>query len=207
MFESDFLDLFSRCHPVVVAILYIPGVLIALLASWARAGVSLGLSVSVAILGFAFWTFAEYWLHRLVFHWQNRTAWGRRLHFLLHGVHHEWPRDRYRLVMPPGASVPLYFAFLGLFLLSLGRFGWAFHAGFAAGYLFYDLTHYWLHHGSPRSAYGRQLRKNHLLHHFKDSGSRFAVSNLIWDRVFGTLGTTNARHSRQRAGAASTPAH
>ncbi|HWZ90524.1 MAG TPA: sterol desaturase family protein [Polyangiaceae bacterium] len=207
MFESDFLDLFSRCHPVVVAILYIPGALIALLESQLRAGVSLGLGVSVAILGFAFWTFAEYWLHRLVFHWQNRTAWGRRLHFLLHGVHHEWPRDRYRLVMPPGASVPLYFAFLGLFLFVFGRFGWAFHAGFAAGYLFYDLTHYWLHHGSPRSAYGRQLRKNHMLHHFKDSGSRFAVSNLIWDRVFGTLGATNARHSRQQADAASTPAH
>jgi dihydroceramide fatty acyl 2-hydroxylase len=105
---------------------------------------------------------------------------------LLHCVHHRWPMDRYRLIMPPGASIPLYFAFLGLFVLSFERFGWALHAGFVAGYLFYDLTHFWLHHGVPRSSYGRRLKRNHMLHHFKDSASRFAVSNLVWDRVFGT---------------------
>jgi sterol desaturase/sphingolipid hydroxylase (fatty acid hydroxylase superfamily) len=186
MFESDFLDFFSRCHPVVVAVLYVPGVLVGLSESLLRVGVTALTTAWLFALGFAFWTLAEYWLHRLVFHWESETAWGKRFHFLLHGVHHRWPLDRYRLIMPPGASIPLYFAFLGLFVWCFERFGWALHAGFVAGYLFYDLTHFWLHHGVPRSSYGRRLKRNHMLHHFKDSASRFGVSNLVWDRVFGT---------------------
>jgi Fatty acid hydroxylase superfamily len=187
MFESNFLDFFSRCHPIAVVVLYFPGTLVALAQS-SRREVSPLVTSCLFAVGFASWTLAEYWLHRLVFHWQSEAPWGKRLHFLIHGVHHRWPLDRYRLIMPPGASIPLYFAFLALFLIGLGRFGWAVHAGFVAGYAFYDLTHFWLHHGTPRSAYGRRLRRNHLLHHFKDSGTRFAVSNLIWDGIFGTDG-------------------
>jgi dihydroceramide fatty acyl 2-hydroxylase len=204
MFESDFLDFFSRCHPVAVVVLYVPGVLVALFESLLRAGVSAPTTAWLFVLGFALWTLAEYWMHRLVFHWQSPTAWGKRFHFLLHGVHHRWPLDRYRLIMPPGASIPLYFAFLGLFLLGFGRFGWALHAGFVAGYVFYDLTHFWLHHGVPRSSYGRRLKRNHMLHHFKDSASRFAVSNLVWDRVFGTAREI-ASSVRPRAQPASAP--
>jgi sterol desaturase/sphingolipid hydroxylase (fatty acid hydroxylase superfamily) len=109
--------------------------------------------------------------------------------------------------MPPGASIPLYFTFLGLFLLAFSRFGWALHAGFVAGYLFYDLTHFWLHHGVPGTSYGRRLRRNHMLHHFKDSSSRFAVSNMIWDRIFKTTGeaasAVNARGEPQTTGISS----
>ena len=190
MFESDFLDFFSRCHPAIVVVLYVPGVLAPLFESLRPAHVSTVATAYFFVFAFGFWTLAEYWLHRLVFHWQSLGAWGKRLHFLIHGVHHRWPLDRYRLIMPPGASIPLYFAFLGLFLVVFGRFGWSLQAGFVAGYLFYDLTHFWLHHGVPRSSYGRRLRRNHMLHHFKDSSSRFAVSNLFWDRIFGTTGTT-----------------
>lgn len=188
MFDSYFLDFFSRCQPAVVLIFYVPGVLVALLRSLLSFHVSPIATSCLFGLGFAIWTMAEYWLHRLAFHWQSPTAWGKRVHFLVHGVHHRWPRDKYRLLMPPAASLPLYFVCLAAWVGALGQFGWALHAGFVAGYVFYDLTHYWLHHGTPRSAYGRRLRQNHMLHHFKDHGSRFAVSNLIWDRVFGTTG-------------------
>jgi sterol desaturase/sphingolipid hydroxylase (fatty acid hydroxylase superfamily) len=189
MFENDFLDFFSRCHPATVVVLYVPGVLALLFESSRHATLSTLTTSCFFAFGFGFWTLAEYWLHRMVFHWQGHSSWGKRLHFLIHGVHHRWPLDRYRLIMPPGASIPLYFGFLGLFLLAFGRFGWSLYAGFVAGYLFYDLTHFWLHHGVPRSRYGRRLRRNHMLHHFKDSSSRFGVSNLIWDGVFRTNGT------------------
>lgn len=201
MFESDFFDFFSRCHPVAVPVLYGPGVVVLLIASLRRAHVTLGGSALLFGLGFALWTLAEYWLHRLVFHWQGSSTWSQRLHFLLHGVHHRWPHDKYRLVMPPGASIPLYFGFLLLFLFALGPWGWAFHAGFVAGYAFYDLTHYWLHHGRPRGAYGRRLRRHHMLHHFKDSSFGFGVSNLIWDRVFGSAHrATSPAHVRVGTG-------
>ena len=101
--------------------------------------------------------------------------------------------------MPPGVSVPLYFGCLCLSLTVLGSAGWAFHAGFVCGYAYYDLTHWWLHHGKPRTGYGRRLRRHHFLHHFKQTDARFGVSNLVWDKVFGTSGEALAAAPRSAA--------
>ncbi|HEY6560365.1 MAG TPA: sterol desaturase family protein [Polyangiaceae bacterium] len=187
MFASDLVDFFSRTHPVVVPVLFVPASLGLLWQSVTQANVSLVASLGLALTGFFAWTLTEYWLHRLFFHWQPGGKWGERMHFLVHGVHHKWPRDKYRLVMPPAVSISLFFAFLGIFYLILGvRFMWAFHAGFVVGYMVYDLTHYYIHHFSPKSEYGRKLKKHHMLHHFKSHDSRFGVSNMVWDRVFDT---------------------
>jgi sterol desaturase/sphingolipid hydroxylase (fatty acid hydroxylase superfamily) len=196
MFENDVLDFCSRCHPLIVPVLYIPGVLLALVESARLTRLSAASTILLFGTGVVTWTLAEYWLHRAVFHFQGTSATIRRLHFLAHGVHHQWPHDKYRLVMPPGVSVPLYFGFLCLSLATLGSAGWAFHAGFVCGYAHYDLTHWWIHHGKPRTAYGRRLRRHHFLHHFKQTEARFGVSNLVWDKVFGTSGETPPAHSR-----------
>jgi len=109
------------------------------------------------------------------------------MHFLVHGVHHTWPRDKYRLVMPPAVGFSMFWIFLGIFVLVLGRTNvWAFHAGFSLGYMTYDLTHYYIHHFSPRTEYGRNLKKHHMLHHFKENTRRFGVSSKFWDYVFRT---------------------
>jgi sterol desaturase/sphingolipid hydroxylase (fatty acid hydroxylase superfamily) len=189
MFQSDFLDLFSRTHWSVVPLIWIPVSLLMLFYSVTRTPAGLGPSVALAVSGFVFWTFLEYWLHRLFFHWQPGGKWGERMHFLVHGVHHTWPKDKYRLVMPPAVSISLFFIFLGLFYPLFGStYVWAWHGGFTLGYVFYDVTHYWLHHYTPKSGYGRRLKKNHMLHHFEDHDSRFCVSNMVWDKIFGTLG-------------------
>jgi sterol desaturase/sphingolipid hydroxylase (fatty acid hydroxylase superfamily) len=189
MFESDLVDFFSRTHPMVVPILFVPAVIGLLWHSVARVGVGLAASLGLAVAGFIAWTLTEYWLHRLFFHWQPGGKWGDRMHFLVHGVHHTWPRDKYRLVMPPAVSITLFFLFLGIFYVLFGaRLAWAFHAGFVAGYMAYDLTHYYIHHFSPRTEYGRSLKKHHMLHHFKSHSSRFGVSNMVWDRIFNTQG-------------------
>src|ERR1044071_6239908 len=187
MFRSHFLDLFSRTHPAIVPLLFVPGAIVSFSVSLVRDQLSVLHALLLFVGGFIAWTLAEYWLHRLFFHWKPPGKWGERLHFLVHGVHHTWPKDKYRLVMPPAVSISLYFIFLGVFLLTIGpKYTWGFHAGFVVGYMFYDLTHYYLHHYNPRSDYGRRLKKNHMLHHFKDHTRRFCVSNLVWDRLFGT---------------------
>ena len=189
MFENDIVDFLSRTHPAIVPILFVPSVTTLLWYGVAHAGMSVMTSVALFCLGALAWTFVEYWLHRTFFHWMPGGRWGDRLHFLVHGVHHTWPRDKYRLVMPPAVSVSLFFLFLGLWLLTLGaHYAWAFHAGFVSGYIAYDLTHYFVHHYNPKSKYFLQLKKHHMLHHFKDSDARFGVSSRLWDRVFGTLG-------------------
>jgi sterol desaturase/sphingolipid hydroxylase (fatty acid hydroxylase superfamily) len=200
MFESDFVDFFSRTHPAIVPILFVPASSALLWYSVARAGVGVFTTAGLFVLGGLTWTIVEYWLHRTFFHWLPRNSWGERMHFLVHGVHHTWPRDKYRLVMPPAVSISLFWIFLGIFSVVVGRpFVWGFHAGFVVGYMTYDLTHYYIHHFSPRSEYGRTLKKHHMLHHFKDHGSRFGVSSRMWDHVFGTLESSPSQATASEA--------
>jgi sterol desaturase/sphingolipid hydroxylase (fatty acid hydroxylase superfamily) len=188
MFESDFIDFFSRTHPLIVPILFVPASLVCLYTSVFRAHVGVLPTLALFGGGFVSWTLTEYWLHRTFFHWTPKGVWGERMHFLVHGVHHTWPKDKYRLVMPPAVSVTLFWLFLGIFTVTLGHtYMWGFHAGFVVGYMTYDLAHYYIHHYNPKSKFGLTLKKHHMLHHFKDHDSRFGVSSWFWDRVFGTL--------------------
>ena len=71
-------------------------------------------------VGIAVWTLSEYWLHRLLFHWQPKIPGGDRIHFIMHGVHHDHPNDPMRLVMPPAVSIPMSAVFAGAFYLIFG---------------------------------------------------------------------------------------
>ncbi len=187
LFQNRFLDFFSRIHPIVPALIFIP-VIAAAIVLGAREGQGAGEIALLILAGVAFWTLTEYWLHRKFFHWEPDNAFGRRMHFIIHGVHHDHPNDKLRLVMPPGASIPLAALFLGLFWLVLGSpTALPFFAGFIGGYLVYDYTHYYVHHFVPRSEFGRRLREQHMRHHFQDHRYGFGVSTPLWDAVFQTL--------------------
>jgi sterol desaturase/sphingolipid hydroxylase (fatty acid hydroxylase superfamily) len=188
MFQNDVLERFSRIHPATPFVAWIPVAAFALWRSVARHELALPAIALLFFGGLFAWTFAEYVLHRWVFHWTNDTPWGKRVHFLLHGVHHECPNDKDRLVMPLPTSIPLAVIFYTLFTLTLGRtIAEPFFAGFTIGYLFYDGTHYFVHHFRPTSAWGRLLRKHHMTHHFADHDGGFGVSSPLWDYVFRTL--------------------
>ena len=93
MFESDLIDYFSRCPFWIVPILYVPATLAMIAASRQQAGMGWLATGGLFIGGFAFWTLAEYWLHRTVFHFEGESAFAKRVHFLIHGVHHKWPHE------------------------------------------------------------------------------------------------------------------
>jgi dihydroceramide fatty acyl 2-hydroxylase len=192
MFESDLLDKLSRVHPVVPPVLFIPA--IAVLFALGQEGRGPFEVAGILLAGYLFWTLTEYWLHRLVFHFEPDTGWGHRLHWIIHGVHHDHPNDPLRLVMPPSVSVPLALAFYGLFVLVLPpEVAQLFAAGFLAGYLAYDMTHYHVHHHRPRSRVGKLLRELHMRHHFQDETRGFGVSAPFWDYVFGTPSQRSTR--------------
>ena len=137
--------------------------------------------------GYVFWTLTEYWLHRIVFHFEPEKGIGARLHWIIHGVHHDHPNDPLRLVMPPGVSVPLSSLFVLGFYAVLGSPAFLpFGAGFLAGYLFYDMLHYHVHHHTPKTELGKRLRELHMRHHFQDHERGYGVSAPFWDRIFGT---------------------
>lgn len=203
MFENDVVDFFSRTHPAVVPLLFVPLGAGCLYLGYAVHHVGALASVGLFFAGLLVWTLTEYWLHRLLFHWEPPGRWGERMHFLVHGVHHKWPKDKYRLVMPPAVSLTLFFAFLGIFYLALGgRLVWPFHAGFVIGYMAYDLIHYYVHHYNPKSPYWLRLKKHHMLHHFKTPDERYGVSMKLWDYVFRTQGKRPTVRAAKQAEAA-----
>ena len=187
MFESDFIDFFSRIPWWVVPTIYVP--IISGLFGWGvvGAGVGAGLALALAAAGLFLWTLVEYLLHRHVFHWVPNTSWGARMHFLIHGVHHDWVDDKYRLVMPPAASLGLAAVFFSLWYLVLGP-AWVFpfFAGHVLGYLWYDMCHYGVHHFRWRSATLKKVKAHHMNHHHNKEGRKFGVSTTLWDHVFRT---------------------
>ena len=185
MFDSPLLDKVSRVHPAVPPILFVPAILFLLVEGLARG--SGWLTVPELLGGYLFWTLTEYWLHRIVFHFEPDHGLGARLHWIIHGVHHDHPNDPMRLVMPPSLSIPLAAVFVFGFYLVLGVPAFLpFGAAFLAGYLFYDMLHYHVHHHRPKTALGRRLRELHMRHHFQNHDSGYGVSAPFWDHVFGT---------------------
>ena len=150
-------------------------------------------TLSVTFLGLFAWTFMEYMLHRFVFHAEDHfyMPFNRYIlvfHFLTHGIHHCFPMDRFRLVFPPVNSWILYlFVFQPLYA-SVFPAEWVpcTQAGTLIGYIIYDLGHYYVHHGTPKSGYYRALKTYHMQHHYKNGKAGFGVSNKFWDIVFRT---------------------
>jgi sterol desaturase/sphingolipid hydroxylase (fatty acid hydroxylase superfamily) len=185
LFESDWLDRLSRVHPFVPPAIFGPCIVGFIAYAADRHG--LAETAALVVAGYVLWTLTEYWMHRLVFHFEPEQGLGARLHWIIHGIHHEHPNDPMRLVMPPSVSVPLAVLFYLLFLLVFGaRLSPGIEGGFIGGYLIYDMTHYYVHHSRPTSRLGRMLRELHMRHHFQDDTTGFGVSAPYWDRVFGT---------------------
>jgi sterol desaturase/sphingolipid hydroxylase (fatty acid hydroxylase superfamily) len=195
MFDSRLLDALSRVHPAVPVMIFLPGIVA--LTAWGLQRESVPVAVALTAGGYALWTLFEYWLHRIVFHFEPEKGLGARMHWIIHGVHHDHPNDPLRLVMPPAVSVPLgALVFALLYLLFGSHYAPSLGAGFFVGYLVYDMLHYYLHHFRPRGRVGRMLRERHMRHHFQDETRGFGISAPYWDEIFGTS-------SRERASASS----
>ncbi|KAJ2968130.1 hypothetical protein NQ176_g9327 [Zarea fungicola] len=143
------------------------------------------------LFGLFLWTLIEYGMHRFLFHLDGYLPDNRvfiTLHFLLHGIHHYVPMDKYRLVMPPTLFIALAtpFWYLAHFVFSHCWYtATAVYCGGIFGYICYDLTHYFLHHENLPLWY-KQLKKYHLQHHFLDYELGFGVTSKFWDTIFGT---------------------
>ena len=146
-------------------------------------------ALSFWALGLFVWTLVEYCMHRFLFHVDRFLPdhpYFLTLHFLLHGVHHYLPMDRYRLVLPPTLFLVLAFPFYKL-VFSIMPFYMA-CSGFAGGtlgYITYDVTHYLLHH-TKLPKYLQEIKKYHLEHHYKNYEMGFGVTSNFWDVIFGT---------------------
>src|SRR4029077_4138267 len=74
MFDSRVLDALSRVHPAVPVIIFLPAI-VAMFA-WSLSNASVATSIGLVAAGYALWTLFEYWLHRLVFHFEPEHGLG-----------------------------------------------------------------------------------------------------------------------------------
>lgn len=198
MFETPLIERFSRVHPVAPFAFWIPVILL-FAARVLSDGVHPAAMAALVLAGMLVWSLTEYVLHRFVFHYIRPSHGVRRLYFVLHGVHHDFPSDGSRLVMPLGVSIPMgvsIYLVLRFLLGVLGGVGTpsieAVFIGFGIGYLAYDGIHYATHHFRMTSPIGRWLKRYHMVHHHTGENARWGVSSPLWDWVFGTMGETRA---------------
>ena len=179
------MELFTHVHPVTPLVIYLPVIGYMLYLAAGR-GISIGAGAALVALGVLLWSLVEYAMHRWVFHYEPGSSWGKRLHFLMHGVHHDYPQDARRLVMPPIISIPVLLIFYGILLALFGRLAPAVCAGLLLGYLCYDMIHYATHHFSMKRGVWLWLKQYHMRHHYKDDHVGYGVSSPLWDFVFRT---------------------
>ncbi len=183
MFKNDFLEGLSKIHFSVPLFIFVP-----VIAYFTYRAISNNISAAsftfFFVLGIFVWTATEYVLHRYLFHFMPKSEWGLRLHFIFHGVHHDYPKDSKRLVMVPSVSVPLAALFYLLFSMLLSKTSlYAFFPGFLVGYLFYDMTHYAIHHANFKSSFWKKIKQHHMLHHYDNPSKGYGVSSVLWDKI------------------------
>lgn len=199
LFKSDAMEFFTKVHYSVPLVIYIPVISYALYLSVQSPLIGWLNGAFTFVGGIVIWTLTEYVLHRYVFHYHPSSSLGKRIHFLMHGVHHDYPNDSKRLVLPPSMSIPLAILFYFLFKAIIpGDYLFPFYAGFVFGYLVYDMIHYAVHHANFTNKYWIALKTHHLKHHFKDPDKGFGVSSQVWDVIIGSNFTTKSSASNHQ---------
>lgn len=185
MFKSNMLEPLSKVHYTVPLYIFIPIIAYCIYRDFAILHVDVFHFIAYLVAGLFIWTFTEYLMHRFVFHFTPHGPVMERIHFVFHGVHHDYPRDSKRLVLPPSVSLPLATIFYFLFKLIFPEVAlYGFFPGFLIGYLCYDMMHYAMHHYNFKTPWLRRVQQHHMLHHYQDEYKDFGVTSDIWDKVF-----------------------
>ena len=192
LFNNRCLEQLTKTHPLIIWGMYLPVIGFMLYYIFTVEKFSLEQTVAVFFTGIFFWTLFEYLVHRFAFHFLAKSEKEKRVVYIIHGNHHEYPRDRERLFMPPVPSILLaavIFSFMYFIakLPGLQQQVFAFFPGFLVGYLLYGSIHYAIHAFNPPFKWMKPLWRNHHLHHYKEEEKGFGVSSTLWDHVFDTM--------------------
>ncbi|MFC4870255.1 sterol desaturase family protein [Negadavirga shengliensis] len=191
MFANPLLERLSRTHISIPIAMFLGVGAYSLYYGITTTFIPFWLAALLLIGGFLGFTFVEYMMHRYLYHMVPDNKWKDKVQYSIHGVHHDYPKDKDRLAMPPFIS-GLYAAILYfLFDFIMGEYALYFLPGFLVGYAMYLGVHYIVHAYQPPKNFLKFLWVNHAIHHYKDPDVAFGVSTPIWDYVFGTMPKKN----------------
>ena len=183
LFKNNYLEYLTKTHPLVIWGMYLPVLILLPYYSFNSLSFDWIKVVLVFLGGMFFWSLFEYLMHRFVFHYVAETDRGKKINYIMHGNHHEYPR----LFMPAAPSLIISSILFLLMFLVLGKNVFPFFPGFMFGYLIYGSMHYAIHAWNPPFKWMKGLWRNHHLHHYKQQQKGFGVSSTLWDHVFGTM--------------------
>jgi 4-hydroxysphinganine ceramide fatty acyl 2-hydroxylase len=186
LFRSDYMETMTKTHPVVIYCMYFPVIFFMLYYGTAYKAIPALSEVLFFCLGVLFWTFFEYLMHRYLFHITAESPGAKRFVYMMHGVHHEYPRDKERLFMPPVPSIIVANIIFFVTYLVMGWKALSFFPGFLFGYIIYGSMHFAIHAFAP-PRFLKALWRNHHLHHYKAPDKGFGVSSVLWDIIFRTV--------------------
>ena len=186
LFKNRYMEYLTKTHPLVIWGLYLPLIIYLPYYTSVKVGIEGWRIALIFFTGIFFWTFFEYIMHRFIFHWVGENVRAKRIIYVMHGNHHEFPRDRERLFMPPIPSLIISSLIFLLMYGLMGKNAFVFFPGFMLGYLLYASIHYAIHAWKPPFKWMKPLWQNHHLHHYKNDEKGYGVSTTFWDKIFGT---------------------
>ena len=186
IFSNPVLEKISRTHISVPITLFLAISSVSLYFGLITT-IPLWLGFAVLFAGIFVFTFVEYLMHRHFFHMEPDTPIKDKLQYGIHGVHHDYPRDKDRLAMPPFVSAAYAAILYLMFTLLMGDFALYFLPGFLLGYAGYLGVHYLVHVYNPPKNFFKVLWVNHAIHHYNNPDTAFGVSSPLWDYLLGTL--------------------
>lgn len=187
LFENPLLEKLAKTHYMVPITMFLVASAGMVFYNYYMGLTTIIEGILVFLLGLLFWTWFEYQMHKYVFHMEPTNKFKEKLQYMFHGVHHEYPRDKSRLAMPPLASgLIVAILFFGLRLI-IGDLVFTALPGFLVGYTGYLWVHYSVHAFPPPKNHFKVLWINHSIHHYKDDTIAYGVSSPLWDYIYGTM--------------------
>jgi sterol desaturase/sphingolipid hydroxylase (fatty acid hydroxylase superfamily) len=187
VFQNPVLERFTRTH-ISLPLTIFSVISIALMVyGFQKSFINAWQAPVLFVLGLLSFSLVEYVMHRFLFHLTPKNPKQEVFAYKVHGVHHDYPKDKDRLAMPIPLSLTLSTGFFFLFKLLMGNFVFGFLPGFLIGYASYLGVHYMVHAYQPPKNFFKILWVHHGIHHYKDPDNAFGVSSPIWDVVFGTM--------------------
>lgn len=188
MFKNKTLEYLTRTHPLVIIIMYLIISAFLITYFYRHFSQSMLAIIGVFLLGCFLWTLVEYFMHRFLFHHPKDASFDKGIQYTFHGIHHEYPDDTDRTVLPVIPSLGFATLFFGLFWLIIGKYALLFGPGFVLGYTCYMCVHYSMHRFKPpKSKLFSFWWTFHNIHHFQQHDRAFGVTSSLWDRIFGTM--------------------
>ena len=187
IFKNPVLERLTRTHialPIAIFVAIAAGLIYyGLLHGFITVLSALGLF----LVGWFLFTFVEYMAHRHVFHMETDTEVKKNIQYTFHGNHHDYPKDKSRLAMPPIVSLFLASFFFFVFKLIFGSAVFGILSGFLFGYAIYLFVHYAVHAYAPPKNFLKILWIHHSIHHYKHDDKAYGVSSPLWDWILGTM--------------------